>query len=110
MFRGSGTRTRLYRVDTFGKYLGVYIGPNGPAVSWDAPGVKYIERVWHIKGLSLGLCQNLIAYNSLAFSVLSFVGQLYQVPPAMLKKERSSSASRVRPQAFHSCRHPKIPI
>eukprot|EP00959_Pyramimonas_sp_CCMP1952_P065890 1375606-Pyramimonas_sp.AAC.1 len=37
MFRGSGIRTRPYRVDTFGKYLGVHIGPNGSALSWGAP-------------------------------------------------------------------------
>eukprot|EP00959_Pyramimonas_sp_CCMP1952_P205584 4299342-Pyramimonas_sp.AAC.1 len=42
MFRGSGIRTKLYRVDAFGKHLGVYIGPKGPAVSWGAPGVKCI--------------------------------------------------------------------
>eukprot|EP00959_Pyramimonas_sp_CCMP1952_P240590 5028079-Pyramimonas_sp.AAC.1 len=111
MFRGSGIKTRPYRVDTFGKYLGAYIGPEGPTVSWGAPGTKYIKRVWHIKGRSLGICQNTIAYNSLAFSVLSFVGQLYQAPPAALKKrERSPPAFCIRSQAFHSSRYSEVPV
>ncbi|CAK0877923.1 unnamed protein product, partial [Prorocentrum cordatum] len=78
MFRGSGIKARPYRVDTFGKYLGVYVGPKGPTVSWGAPGTKCFRRAWHIKGLSLGLCQNIITDNALAFSVFSFAGQLHQ--------------------------------
>eukprot|EP00959_Pyramimonas_sp_CCMP1952_P205893 4305690-Pyramimonas_sp.AAC.1 len=44
MFRGPRIRAPKFRVNTCCEYLGVYIAPNGPLVSWDAPGAEYINK------------------------------------------------------------------
>ncbi|CAK0871862.1 unnamed protein product [Prorocentrum cordatum] len=66
------------------------IGPTGPAASWHPVLVKYLSRVGHIKTLKLGLVQNIYAYNSLAFPILTYMMQVLPVRPEVIRAEANA--------------------
>ena len=69
------------------KYLGIHIGPEGEKHAWKEALAKYRTRVNKFAGLALGANYNVKVYNSLAFSVLSFVSQFYRPPQEVLDAE-----------------------
>ena len=87
LFESVRTNVRSLMHGTSGKVLGVFLGPGGYKKSWSAPLQKYINRVRHVRSLRLGLTQCIYAYNSLAFSVLTFVMQLCYISQDALRME-----------------------
>ena len=67
-------------IENTAKYLGLYVGPGSSSLSWLAPMRKYLDRakVWGAAGL--GMCNNLDAYSVFIVSVITFVGQLIELP------------------------------
>ena len=70
-----------------GTYLGFRIGPNKNDSSWSAPTAKYLDRSTMGEDHALGLHYDVYAYNTLAASVLGFIGQLENPPEATLQAE-----------------------
>jgi len=68
------------KISDKGKYLGFSSGPGKGHSSWDAPLKKYSSRArkWHQIGA--GTHTATIAYNTYAFTTLSFVAQLEDPP------------------------------
>ncbi|CAK0841847.1 unnamed protein product [Prorocentrum cordatum] len=89
-FKKWGINIKSFQVGTHGKYLGVMIGPTGPAASWQLVLVKFLSRIGHIKTLKLGLVQNIYAYNSLAFSILTYLMQVLPVRPEVIRAETNA--------------------
>ncbi|CAK0901367.1 unnamed protein product [Prorocentrum cordatum] len=89
-FKKWGINIKPFQVDTHGKYLGVMIGPTGPAASWHPVLVKYLSRIGHIKTLKLGLVQNIYACNSLAFPILTYMMQVLPVRPEVIRAETNA--------------------
>ena len=63
------------------KYLGMYLGPGGRQLSWDAPIKKFLTRASQWGKLGVGLLMSIKAYRVYIASVLLFVGQLVPLPP-----------------------------
>ena len=62
------------------KYLGFYVGPGREGLSWEAPLQKYLKRARLWGKLGVGAYLSMDAYKIYICSVLSFVGQLDNLP------------------------------
>ena len=74
-------------VSSFGKYLGVMVGPGNKSTAWDAPIAKYEKRCLQWSCLPVGLfrgCQNSTTFVA---SVLSFHAQLLEMPDKLFELE-----------------------
>ena len=74
-------------VTDYGKYLGFMVGPGKGDKSWEEPSRKYLQRCRSWAGQGVGMHYHTVAYNTFAVSMLSYVGQLEQVPSATLVQE-----------------------
>ena len=76
-----------FTIRNCGKYLGFWIGPGAGKRSWDAPLVKYVDRCEYISSLGSGPFYTVFFYKMFALSVLSYVMQLSESPPASYEAE-----------------------
>ena len=76
-----------FKLDTKGKYLGVYLGPGAASLSWEGPLKKYVSRCAYIASLKAGLATSALLYCSLAVASLSFVMQICPIPAEVLVQE-----------------------
>eukprot|EP00959_Pyramimonas_sp_CCMP1952_P400184 8384940-Pyramimonas_sp.AAC.1 len=90
MFQGVGPNVSLFQVGTSARYLGMFLGPGGPERSWIGPLRKLKSRLQYIRGLALGLTQNIYAYKTFGFPLLSFPAQFLPAPAAVLRAERDA--------------------
>eukprot|EP00959_Pyramimonas_sp_CCMP1952_P470695 9497118-Pyramimonas_sp.AAC.1 len=60
-----------------GKYLGVWVGQDSGALSWQAPASKALRRARKCKALKLGLVKTVLRYNACAFSCMGYVAQFF---------------------------------
>jgi len=67
-------------VTDHGTYLGFVQGPARCNKSWEKPLRKYRDRCYSWGGVGAGLQFSTVAYNTFAFSTLSYISQL-EVPP-----------------------------
>ena len=71
-------------VQTYGKYLGFWVGPGSTDHIWTKPLHKYLQRAKEWASLNLGMFFNLLAYKTFISSVLSFTMQLAEDPSTLL--------------------------
>jgi len=83
-------------------YLGFATGPGKAAHSWDRPVASLLGRLDLWPWSSLGLQFATRAYNTFAFSVLSFVAQLENPPASAIQAERKA-LTRVAPGPGNWC-------
>ena len=72
---------------SFGKYLGLMVGPGKKPTAWDAPMAKYEKHCLQWSSLPVGLfrgCQN---YTTFVAFVLNFHAQLLEVPGKLFELE-----------------------
>ena len=69
-----------------GKYLGVILGPGRGQESWSGPLQKAWERVLAWEWGPLGLQYSARVWNTFILPVLTFVAQVEQPPPAVIKE------------------------
>ena len=69
------------------KYLGVYIGLEANAKSWEQPCQNFTAAIADIRQQSLGYTASLYAYNSRAVSKFSYVVQSHHCPDEVLVQE-----------------------
>jgi hypothetical protein len=67
------------------KYLGLLIGPGALELSWDKPLERYWKRVATIAACGLSSAFSIMAYNTYALLVLSYVSQFLWVPFKAIK-------------------------
>ena len=77
-------------VCTWSLYLGFAQGPGRASHTWDKPVAKYNARVGMWSGTALGMHYTAKVYNTFAFSTLSFVWQLTDVPPNLFEAEKNA--------------------
>jgi len=85
-----------FRIVQHAVYLGFEIGPRGHLFGWATAATKFEARVHYISSLGLGLQASIIAYNSLAISVLAHIAQL-RTPADWLIELESKLLPRVIP-------------
>eukprot|EP00959_Pyramimonas_sp_CCMP1952_P291138 6090053-Pyramimonas_sp.AAC.1 len=103
LFRTAKTNVRSSKHGTYGKALGVDLGPGGYMKYWKEPASKYMCRVRHARSRNLGLTGSIYACNSLAFSALSLVTQM-RPPPKIVH----AAEARGR-QVLTACPYYSIP-
>ena len=69
------------------RYLGFSVGPERGHESWKKASQKFQSRVVSWASLHLGMYMNAQIYRSLCMSVLSFLGQLEEIPDEVMKLE-----------------------
>ena len=67
------------------KFLGIYVGPNAHEIQWKKITQGFIDTIWFIKKLHLGLIGSIVLYNTLALSKYSYVASFVAPPPDVLK-------------------------
>ncbi len=67
-------------VQSWGKYLGFYVGPGAIGMSWRNPLATYVDRARTWSKLPLGTFYGLLVYKVFIVSVLSYVMQLESEP------------------------------
>ena len=77
------------RISGKAKYLGMFLGPDRGDDSWIAPLAKMLDRARTWRSIGLGMLHTIEAYQVFISSVLSFVGQLYLLPPSFSNTEAS---------------------
>ena len=75
-----------------GKYLGLWIGPGASELSWDKSLEKHWKRVATIASCGLSTAFSIMAYNTYALSILSYVSQFLWVPFEAIKLEHRALA------------------
>jgi hypothetical protein len=78
------------RVDTWAKYFGVILGPDGRIRSWDAPRRKFRGRLEDWDWRRLGWSMLIRIYNIYLLSALLYVGQFYDPDEATLAAEATA--------------------
>ena len=78
---------KLIKVQKFGKYLGVMVGPEAMEHQWDGPKAKHCERLALIAGLGLAPIASMSTYNTYVKPVLGHVSQFAALPPELLQRE-----------------------
>ena len=98
------------------KYLGFYLGPDRADVSWEKPFKKFLERakVWGCIGG--GMLISIVAFRTFIAPVLSFVGQLDNLPHSWEQLERRACRVLFRgptgwitPGCLRACKHLGLP-
>ena len=72
--------------------MGFAIGPAKQAHSWEKGNAKLVERAWTWHETKSGLHLAARAYNTFGASILTYVGQLEDLPPTTLAAERKALA------------------
>ena len=73
-----------------GKYLGFYVGPTAGNNSWEKALRKYEQRTLQWAANHLGLYFSIFTYKVYIQPVLSFVAQLCEPPPDLLKRYQTA--------------------
>jgi hypothetical protein len=76
-----------FQIQRSGKYLGLWIGPDGGTMRWNAPIAKYASRCEQIASLKLGLMHTMMFYRIFALPVLLYVGQFSEPPDTAFNAE-----------------------
>ena len=103
-------------IQSYGKYLGFYIGPGACDNSWVGPAAKWADRVKQIKSTRSGLHFSASMYNTTAITTLSFVAQLVPVTQGLLKQEASilnsfaGARGAITPAGMHNLSMFSMPI
>ena len=71
------------KVSMKGTYLGFEVGPGKGNSSWDAPIKKYLSRCNSWSTRAMGLHYATMAHNVYAFSTLTYIAQLENLPGAL---------------------------
>ena len=75
-------------VSDWSRYLGFALGPGRASHSWDTALKKYVSRVGMWSTQKLGMFYTARVYNTFAFTTLSFLWQLEEVPDKFTRRSR----------------------
>ena len=70
--------------------LGFFVGPTCAASNWLKPINKYRKRLHNIKKAGVGLALNMLDLNRRILPVLSYVAQLFPLPPTFQYMQRTA--------------------
>ena len=85
----------------FAKLLGVYVGPEAYAKSWELPTAKLVERARLIRTFQLGLSRSAYLFNRDAVSVISHVAQ-FIAPSRQHVMKADRAVQKVTATPFYS--------
>lgn len=95
-------------LSSWGRYLGLAIGPGKLEHSWDAALPKYLQRAQSWGDHHLGLQFSAVVYNTYVVTVLSHIWQLEALPPLFkdweckaLRKLASGPGNWILPKDLH---------
>ena len=80
-----------FKIVSCAKYLGVFLGRGGIVKSFEAPTIKYNERVKEIAEAGAPTLLSILRYNERAASVFSFIAQVCPIP---VQKEFAATEQR----------------
>ena len=101
LWKGGAFDARRFLVDTlpgmgdakvayFGKYLGIYIGPDGDTRRWDSLCSKFSQRANMSQHLSSHFLHAVLHYRTYTFSTACYLIQFHSPPARLLKIEQIS--------------------